>query len=46
MTQGEGRSALWAYSSLVPREPSLRVLQIHSEGRILSFFCAFAGWTR
>ena len=28
------------------REPSLSVLQIYSEGRILSFSCAFAGWTR
>ena len=28
------------------REPSLSVLQIYSEGRILSFSCAFAGWIR
>ena len=28
------------------REPSLSVLQIYSEGRVLSFSCASAGWTR
>ena len=28
------------------REPSLSVSQIYSEGRTLSFSCAFAGWTR
>ena len=27
-------------------EPSLSFLQIYREGRILSFSCAFAGWTR
>ena len=28
------------------RQPSLSVLQIYSERRILSLSCAFAGWTR
>jgi hypothetical protein len=28
------------------REPLLSVLQIYSEGQILSFSCEFAGWTR